>query len=62
MKDITNTMRDMTITLGALYPLTEAYGSRASLYGEALTDGVITKSEYIKAKEYYGKLWSYVGD
>ena len=42
------------------YPIEAAYSSRASLFGEAFKDGIVTKEEYDIAKEYYGNLWNYV--
>lgn len=48
--------------LELLFPIEANYGSIASLFGKALENKVITKDEYNKAREYYGKLWFYVGD
>lgn len=31
-------------------------------FGHALEDGIIDKETYNAAREYYGKLWNYVGD
>ena len=36
--------------------------SRASAFGRALDDGLITKAIYSEARKYYGDLWFYVGD
>lgn len=38
------------------------YCSRASYWGAALAAGIITQSEYEIGREYYGHLWTYVGD
>lgn len=48
--------------LGDIYPIDYSYGSRASVFGNGLRDGIITKEEYNEAKDYYGNLWHYVGD
>ena len=48
--------------LELLFPHEANYGSRASLFGKALENKVITKDEYNKARECYGELWFYVGD
>lgn len=56
--------RLITITTSELsdkYP-TEAYGSRASLWGCALRDDLVTREVYDKASNFYGRLWNYVGD
>jgi len=36
--------------------------SRASAFGNALKDGLITEEIYNAAHEYYKSLWFYVGD
>lgn len=36
--------------------------SAASLFGDALSDGVITEELYEEAEKHYGRLWNYVGD
>lgn len=36
--------------------------SRAEAFGRAKADGLITEEEYKEARQYYGKLWFYVGD
>lgn len=38
------------------------YVSRAALFNRALNEGKITAEVRDRAKEYYGKLWTYVGD
>ena len=38
------------------------YVSRATLFNRALNEGKITLEVRDRAKEYYGKLWTYVGD
>ena len=38
------------------------YVSRATLFNRALNEGKITEEVRDRAKEYYGKLWTYVGD
>ena len=48
--------------LETLFPHEANYGSRASLFGKGLENKIITQEEYNKAREYYGKLWFYVGD
>ena len=58
VKDI----RQLTSELAEIYPVEDMYGSRASLYGRALKDSLITREEYNKAKLYYGGLWYYTGD
>ena len=36
--------------------------SRAQAFGMALDDGLIDEDTYRMAREYFGKLWNYVGD
>ena len=36
--------------------------SRAEAFGKAKRDGLIDEETYSKAREYFGKLWFYVGD
>lgn len=36
--------------------------SRSDAFNHALQDGLIDKETYQEAREYYGKLWNYVGD
>lgn len=38
------------------------YVSRATLFNRALNEGKITEEVRDRAKDYYGKLWTYVGD
>lgn len=38
------------------------YVSRAAIFNRALNEGKITEEVWNKAREYYGKLWNYVGD
>lgn len=40
----------------------EAWGSKATLYGKALSEKTITRDEYNEARKYYGKMWNYAGD
>lgn len=47
--------------LEAVYLTEENYGSGCSLWSEGLKDGVVTQELYNQAREYYGKLWNYVG-
>jgi hypothetical protein len=52
----------MTRELSNLYPMEANYGSRCSLWLCALNDGVVSREEYEGARDYYGRLWTYVGD
>lgn len=45
-----------------LYPVDANYSSRCSVYQNGLKDGIITKNEFEAARNYYGRLWNYVGD
>lgn len=36
--------------------------ARSDAFGHALADGIIDEETYLAAREYYGKLWNYVGD
>lgn len=38
------------------------YVSRATIFNRALSEGKITKKVRDRAREYYGRLWNYVGD
>jgi len=38
------------------------YNSRMTYWGSALTAGIISRDDYDYARQYYGNLWSYVGD
>ena len=55
-------IRNKHTELGKKYPEIEAYESRASLWNQALHDGVINQEEFELARDYYGNLWTYVGD
>ena len=55
-------IEDARQVLEDMYPVEANYGSRCSLWSEGLRDDIISKTLYDKAKEYYGKLWNYVGD
>lgn len=55
-------IENLTLELTDKYPFSADYESRASLYGQALNDKVISQSEYDDARKFYGKLWFYVGD
>ena len=37
------------------------YVSRATIFNRALSEGKITKEVRDRAREYYGRLWNYVG-
>ena len=49
----------LTDELEHLYPLEVAYGTLASLYGNALREHIITKEIYDEAKKHYDKMWLY---
>lgn len=49
----------LTDELEHLYPLEVAYGTLASLYGNALREHIITKEIYEEAKKHYDKMWLY---
>lgn len=38
------------------------YVSRATIFNRALNEGLIDEQTRNQAREYYGKLWNYVGD
>lgn len=38
------------------------YVSRATIFNRAFNEGRITKEVRDRAREYYGSLWTYVGD
>lgn len=38
------------------------YVSRATIFNRALSEGKITEEVRDRAREYYGRLWNYVGD
>lgn len=56
-----NLIWSKTQELEVLYPI-EAFGSKASLWSEGLRDDVVDINLYNKAREYYGRLWTYAGD
>ena len=56
-RDICINFLALTDELEHLYPLEVAYGTLASLYGNALREKIITKDIYDEAREHYGKLW-----
>ena len=55
-------INDMKVILEEKYPIEANYGSRASLWGEGLRHGDVSEELYKRAREYYGRLWTYVGD
>ena len=61
MKNIKD-IRQLTRELGKLYPMQDMYGSRATVYSQALNDDLITKDQYDSARKHYGALWQFVGD
>lgn len=58
----------MNIDISKLYQKLEdeypdgGYVSRATIFNRALSEGKITKEVRDRAREYYGRLWNYVGD
>lgn len=48
--------------LETLLPIEYAYGSKSSLWLCGLNTGLVTQEQFNKARDYYGSLWSYVGD
>lgn len=58
----------MSIDVSKLYQKLEdeysdgGYVSRATIFNRALSEGKITKEVRDRAREYYGRLWNYVGD
>ena len=58
----------MNIDISKLYHKLEdgypdgEYVSRATIFNRALSEGKITKEVRDRAREYYGRLWNYVGD
>jgi hypothetical protein len=44
------------------YPIEAMNGSRCSLWSQGLRDGIVSKELYQAAQNYYGNLWTYVGD
>lgn len=57
-----NKIEKMRLELEKKYPIEGLYGSKASLFGQALINKDITKEEYNNARMYYGRLWHYSGD
>lgn len=53
---------EKTKELGILYPIEAAYNSRECLWTKGLNNKLVSESLYNKARIYYGKLWTYVGD
>ena len=58
-RDICINFLALTDELEHLYPLEVAYGTLASLYGNALREKIITKDIYDEAKKHYDKMWLY---
>jgi len=56
------TVQETSKVLEDLYPIDAHYSSRCSMYQNGLLDGIITKNEFEAARNYYGRLWNYVGD
>ena len=54
-------VRDLCRELERVYP-DGGYVSRATLFNRALNEGKISIEVRDRAREYYGKLWNYVGD
>ena len=54
-------IRELYKKLESEYP-DGGYVSRASIFMRALRDGKITEDDVHSAREYYGRLWNYVGD
>ena len=58
----------MSIDISKLYQKLEdeysdgGYVSRATIFNRALSDSKITEEVRDRAREYYGRLWNYVGD
>lgn len=58
----------MNIDISKLYHKLEdeysdgGYVSRATIFNRALSEGKITEKIWTRAREYYGRLWNYVGD
>lgn len=44
------------------FPNMAAYCSRCTLWTEGLRAGIVEKELYDKARAFYGRLWTYVGD
>lgn len=54
-------IRKLCRELEDLYP-DGGYMSRAYLFNRALNEGRITEDVRDRARDYYGSLWTYVGD
>ena len=58
----------MSIDISKLYQKLEdeysdgGYVSRATIFNRALSENKITEEVRDRAREYYGRLWNYVGD
>ena len=57
-----NDVSEITTILEDLYPIDANYNSRCTIYQNGLRDEIITKEEFTAARDYYGRLWNYVGD
>jgi len=57
-----NDVSEITTILEDLYPIDANYSSRCTIYQNGLRDEIITKEEFNAARDYYGRLWNYVGD
>lgn len=56
-----NEIRELCKKLEDEYP-DGGYVSRSSIFNRALQDGKIDEATRDAAREYYGRLWTYVGD
>ena len=61
MKKSSNKISDTYFTLLELFP-DESYHSRASAFYRGLNASLVSEDEVKKAREYYGRMWYYVGD
>ena len=59
MKD--KEIRELCVKLEDEYP-DGCYVSRATIFNRALNEGKITIETRDEARDYYGRLWNYVGD
>lgn len=48
--------------LSNLFPIEANHCSRLSLFSTGRDSGLVSRELFKKAEQYYGKLWSYVGD
>lgn len=53
---------EVTKELGVKYPIEATYNSRECLWTKGLKNKLVSEYLYNKARTYYGKLWTYVGD